>query len=97
MFRRVIWEAPEEYDADLVGNSVVAFPADRIPIGTCSDVREEYMSFEIRHAHPIGSLGERLDHQFLIVLSPLSHPHVRADDGADIFDDVFRLPGFVVK
>ena len=45
MFRLEIWEAPEEYVADLAGNSVVVFLVGRIPIGTCGDVREEYVSF----------------------------------------------------
>ena len=38
MFRRVIWEAPEEYVADLAGNNVVPFLVGRKPIGTCDDV-----------------------------------------------------------
>ena len=97
MFRPVIREAPEEYVADLAGNSVVAILVGRKPIGTCGNVSEEDVSFETGHAHPIGFLGERLDHQFLILLSPSAHPHVRADDGADILDDVFLLPSFVVK
>ena len=56
MFRRVIWEVPEEYVADLVGNSVVEFPVGRKPIGTCDNVSKEPVSFEIRHVHPIGFL-----------------------------------------
>ena len=97
MFHQVIREAPEGNVEDFVGNSVLSFPVGRIPIGTCGDVREEYVSFESRHAHPIGFLGERLDHQILIIFSPFSHPHVRADDGTDIFDDVLLLARFVVK
>ena len=34
MFRRVIWEAPEEYVADLAENSGVTFLVGRKPIGT---------------------------------------------------------------
>jgi hypothetical protein len=50
----------------------------------------------IGHALPIGSLGERLDHQILILFSPFAHPRVRADDRPDILD-VLIFPGFVVK
>jgi hypothetical protein len=94
MFRRVILEAPEEYVSDLAGNSAAAILVGRIPIGTCGDVSEVDEAFETGHAHPIGFLGERLNHQLLILLSPFAHPNVRADDGADILDDVFRLPSF---
>ena len=97
MFRRVTWEAPEEYVVDLVGNSVVALLVGRKPIGTCGNVNKEDVLFVTRHAHPIGFLGERLDHQFLIVLSPFPHPQVRADDGTDILNDVLLLPSLVVK
>ena len=97
MFRRVIWEVPEEYVADLVGNSVVEFPVGRKPIGTYDNVSEEHESFEIKHVHPIGFLGERLDHQFLILLSPFAHLHVRVDDGTDVLDNVLLLPSFFVK
>src|ERR1700744_3287069 len=97
MFRRVIWEVLEEYVADLAGNSAVTSLVGRKPIGTCGNVSKEDVSFETRHAHPIGFLGKRLDHQFLILLSPFAHPHIRAYDGADILDDVHLLPSLVVK
>ena len=97
MFRRVIWEAPEEYVEDLAGNSVVVLLIGRKPIGTCGNVRKEYVSFKARHAHAIGLLGERLNHQPLILLSPFAHLLVRADGGADILDDVLLLPSLVVK
>ena len=97
MFRRGIWEALEEYVVELAGNSVVAFPADRIPIGTCGVIRDEYIPFVIEHSHPISFLGERVDHQLLILLSPFSHTHIRADDRIDILDDVFCLPSLIVK
>ena len=47
MFRRVIWEVPEEYDADLAGNSAVTSLVDKKPIGTCDNVSKEDASFEI--------------------------------------------------
>ena len=97
MFRQVNREAHQVSAADLAGNSVVEFPAGRIPIETCGGVSKEDNTFETRHAHSIGSLGERLDHQSLILLSPFAHPHVRANDRAYVIDDVFRLPGFVVE
>ena len=97
MFRRAIWEVPEEYVADLAGNSGVVLLVGRIPIGTCGNVRKEDVSFEARHAHAIGLLGKRLDHQPLILLSPFAHPLVRADGGADILDDVLLLPSLVVE
>jgi hypothetical protein len=93
----VIWEAPEEYVADLVGNSVEEIPVGRIPIGTCGNVNEEDVSFETGHAHPVGFLVECLDHQFLILLSPFSHPLVRVNYRAHILDDVLLLPSLVVK
>ena len=97
MFRRVIWEVLEEYVADSAGNSVVVLLVGRIPIGTCGNVSKEDVSFETRHGHAVGLLGERLDHQLLIFLTPSPHPHIRADNRADILDDVLLLPSLVVK
>jgi hypothetical protein len=90
-------EALEEYVADSAGNNAVEPLVDRKPIGTCADVSKEDEVFETGHAHPIGFLGQRLDHQFLILLSPFTHSRVRTDDGADILNNVFRLPSFLVK
>ena len=45
MFRRVSWEAPEEYVVESVGNSVAVFLVGRIPIGICSDVSKVDVSF----------------------------------------------------
>ena len=53
--------------------------------------------FAAGYAHPICPLGERLDNKLLIRLSPISDPHIRTNDGANILDDVFRLPSFIVK
>ena len=93
----MISEVPEEFVANLVGNSVVASLAGRIPIETCGNVGKEDNTFETGHAHSVGFLGERLDHQFLILFSPFAHPHIQANDRADILDDVLRLPSFIVK
>ena len=97
MFRLEIWEVPEESVADLVGNSVVEFLVGRKPIGTCDNISEEDVTIPIGHSHPIGLLGERLDDQLLILVSPFSHPRVRVDDRGDILNDVLLLPSFVVK
>ena len=97
MFRRENREVHGVFVADSAGNSVVVFPVGRKPIGTCDDVSQQDLPFAAGHARPICSLGERLDHQILILLSPFSHSHVRADDRADIIDDVLLLPGFIVK
>ena len=97
MFRLENREVHEVFVADSAGNSVVELLVGRIPIGTYGDISEQDVSFASGHAHPISSLGERLDHQLLILFSPFSHSHVRADDGADIFDDVLLLPSFIVK
>ena len=98
MFRLENREVHEVFVADSAGNSVVEFLVGRKPIGTCGDVCQQHLSFAATgYAHPIGSLGERLDHQILIFLSPFSHPHIRANDGAGIVNDVFRLPSLIVK
>jgi hypothetical protein len=97
MFHPVIWEALEEYVADSAGNNAVEPLVGKKPIGTCGDVSKKDEVFETGHAHPIGFLGQRLDHQFLILLSPFTHSRVRSDDRADILDDVFRLPRSLVK
>ena len=97
MFRLENPEVHEEFVADSAGNKVVELLAGRIPIGTCGDISERVVYFAAGHAHPICSLGERLDHQLLVRLSPFSHSHVRAGNGADIIDDVLLLPGFIVK
>ena len=97
MFRLENRGVHEVFVADSEGNSVVELLVGRIPIGTYGDIREQDASFTTRHAHPICSLGERLDHQLLILFSPFPHLHVRADDGADVIDDVLLLLGFIVK
>ena len=97
MFRLENQGVVEESLADLVGNSAVELLVGRKPIGTCDDVREEDVHLATGHAHAIGSLGERLDHQILILLSPFAHPRVRVNNRDNILDDVFILPSFVVK
>ena len=97
MFRLEIQEAPGECAADLAGNSAVELLVGRKPIETCDNVSDEDVPFPIGHAHPISSLGERLNNQILILLSPFAHPCVRVYDSADILDNVLLLTGFVVK
>ena len=97
MFRLVIRGVPEEYVVDLAGNSVVEFLVGRKPIGTCDNISEEDVTIPIGHSHPIGLLGERLDDQLLILVSPFAHPRVRVDDRGNILDDVLLLPSLVVK
>jgi hypothetical protein len=97
MFHLEIREVPEEYDADLVGNSAVEFLVGRKPIGTCDDVSEEDATTVIGYSHPISFVGERLDDQILILNSPFAHLRVRVDSRGKIIDDVLLLPSFVVK
>src|SRR6202046_1879215 len=97
MFRRGIREVPEESVADLAGNSVVEFLVGRKPIETCDDVREKDITIAIRHSHPVGFLGERLNDQLLVLVSPFSHPRVRVDDRGNILDDILLLPSLVMK
>ena len=97
MFRLEIQEAPGESVADLVGNSVVELLVGRKPIETCGGVSEEDVRFAIEHAHPVSSLGERLNDQILILLSPFAYPCVRVYDSANILDNVLLLTGFVVE
>jgi hypothetical protein len=87
----VIWKALGEY-ADLAGNSVVVFLVGKIPIKTCGDVSKVDVCFKTGHVHPIGFLGEHLNHQLLNLLHPFAHLHVQVDDRADILNDVFCLP-----
>jgi hypothetical protein len=47
MFRLATREVPEEYVADLVGNSAVEFLVGRKPIGTCNDISEKDMPIAI--------------------------------------------------
>ena len=42
MFRLEIRAVPEEFVADLAGNSAVEFLVGRKPIGTCDHIREEH-------------------------------------------------------
>ena len=58
---------------------------------------EDDVSIAIEHLHPIGSVGERLDDQVLILDSPFAHPRVRVDDSANVLGDVLLLPSLVVK
>ena len=97
MFRRVILEAPEVFVANLAGDNVVETLVGRKPIGTCGELSKGDECIETRHAHPIGFLGECLDHQYLILLSPLAHPRVRVNHRADKLNDVLLLPSFVMK
>ena len=97
MFRQEIQEAPGECVADLAGNNAVELLVGRKPIETCDDVSEEDASFTIGYAHPISSLGERLNDQILILLSPFAHPCVRVYDSANILDNVLLLTGFIVE
>ena len=76
MFRLEIREVPGGCVADLAADSVVESPVGRKPIGTCDDVSEEDVPFATGHAHPIGSLGERLNDQILILLPPFAHSRV---------------------
>ena len=77
MFRRAIWEAPEEYVADLAENSGVTSLVGRKPIGTYDNVSKENKSFRTRHAHSIRFLGERLDHQLISkITTPSPSPSV---------------------
>ena len=74
MFRPETRGVPEGFAADLMGSSAVELLVGRKPIGTCDDVSEEDVSFTGRYSHPIGSIGERLNDQILILLSPFAHP-----------------------
>ena len=97
MFRLETREVPEGCVADLAADSIVELPVDRKPIETCDDVSEEDVPFASGYAHPISSLGERLNDQILILLSPLAHPRVRVNDRGNILEDVLLLPSFVMK
>ena len=97
MFRLGIREVPEEYVADLVGNIGVEFLVGKKPIGTCDNMSVDNVSIAIGDSHPVGPVGECLDDQLLILLSPFAHPRVRVDDRRNILDDVLLLPSFIVK
>ncbi|SRR6266851_4260379 len=47
--------------------------------------------------HSVGSLGECLNNQFLVLLTPSSHLRIRINDRVDVVDDVFLLSSLVVK
>ena len=97
MFRQAIPGVREEYVADLAGNNVVQSLVGKKPIGTCDNMSVDDASIAIGYSHPIGSLGERLDHQILILLTPFAHPRVQVDGRDNILDDVLLLPSFVMK
>ncbi len=78
MFRQAIRVRPGEFVADLVGNSAGELPVGKIPIGTCDNICDDDPPRANEHLHPVGFLGERLDDQLLILLSPIAHPRVRA-------------------
>ena len=97
MFRQEIWEVPEEYVADSMGNSAVEFLVGRKPIGTYGNVSVRGGSIAFGHSHPIGSVGERLYDQILILISPFAHHRVGVDYRGNILDDVLLLPSLVMK
>ena len=76
MFRPEIRGVPEEHVADSAGNSGVESLVGRKPIGTCKYMSEDKVRITIGHLHPIGSVGQRLDDQILIIVSPFAHPRV---------------------
>ena len=97
MFHLETREVPEEYVADLVGNIGVESPVGKKPIGACDNMSVDNVSIAIGDSHPVGSVGECLDDQLLILLAPCAHPRVRVDDRDNIVDDVLLLPSFVVN
>jgi hypothetical protein len=46
---------------------------------------------------PVGFVGECLDDQILILVSPVAHLRVRVDDRGDILDNVLLLSSFIMK
>ena len=73
MSRLEILEVLEEYVEDLAGNNGVESLVGKIPIGTCGNMSVDDGSIAFGHSHPIGSVGERLDDQILILLAPFSY------------------------
>ena len=55
------------------------------------------MAWKATHVHSVGSFGERLDDESLILLTPPLQPLVRINDRTDVIDDVFLLSVLVVE